>query len=160
MMKHIPIVAAALLAATPLQAQDVPLGCYTRDYSQQHLAQNPEQIVDRMSILFTKDDVYMGAHVQVLLADQGHAGRDGYGGMRVSETAGDFIGPLIFGIECDGGSFEVIANTGDSITIETSYFRLAEDGCVDEGIRTSLAESGGGATRYLLHRAENAACDW
>ncbi|MHA3915473.1 hypothetical protein [Halovulum sp. GXIMD14793] len=97
---------------------------------------------------------------KVLLADQGHAGRDGYGGMRASEIAGNYYKPLRFSVDCDGGSFDVIEQDAAGITIETSGFRLAVDGCIDERFSTTLAEEGSTSTKYRLERVEAKACDW
>lgn len=154
------LVLPLLALASPGLAQDAPLGCFVRDYSDEHLKKNPEQVVDRISILFSPFDDNVSADVKVLLADQGHAGRDGYGGQRAFEIAGNYYKPLRFSVDCDGGSFDVVKQDAAGITIETSGFRLAVDGCIDEGISTTLAEEGSTSTRYRLNRAETKACDW
>lgn len=149
-----------IFVATPAIAQEVPMGCYTREYSSDHLAQHPEQVVERMSILFTQAEWGVAADVQVQLADQGHAARDGYGGMRVSELAGNFNEPLNFGVECDGGQFEVLSNDSTGIMIETSQFRLTDDGCGGDGIYSTLGEENSSTTRYKLHKSNDVECRW
>ena len=159
-MKRLSILTFLFLIATPAIAQEVPMGCYTRGYSSDHLAKHPEQVVKRISILFTQRDSLAWADVQVLLANQGHAARDGYGGMRLSEIAGSFNGPLDFGVECDGGKFDVIANDATGILIETIGFRLSNSGCDGDGIYSTLGEQGRSTTRYKLHKSDDASCDW
>lgn len=159
-VKNITFVSLIFFSAAPAVAQDVPTGCFLREYSQEHLAKNPEQIVERISILFTQRDRIVGADVQVLLADQGHAARDGYGGMRAFETAGNFSEPLRFDIECDGGSFHVLANDAAGITIETEYFRLTDGECGGETVRSNLIEDGSESTKYRLFRSDDKTCQW
>lgn len=159
-MRYLSILPILLFFGTSVGAQDAPMGCFVREYSKSHLAQNPEQVVQRISILFAPESSYLWAEVKVLLADQGHAGRDGYGGMRVSEMAGSFNGLSSFGVECDGGGFDVIVNDATGITIETDWLRVAEEGCGGAGIYTTLLEDGSSTTRYRLDRAEDAACQW
>ncbi len=141
-------------------AQDVPTGCYFREYSREHLAKNPEQIVKRISIQFTQRDEVVGADVQVLLADQGHAKRDGFGGMRASETAGNFSEPSRFDVECDGGSFHVLRSDASGITIATEWFRLTDGDCGAETVRSNLIEDGSESTKYRLNRSDEIACQW
>ena len=172
-VKHLAILSLSAVYATSLTAQDIPTGCYVREYSKEHLKQNPAQIVDRMSILFDPPDSegYGWADVQVLLADQGHAARDGYGGKRVSGGGINVNGSLRFdSSSCDGGGFEVIASDANTITIKTYGFVLGA-GCGEwdeegEDITSSLSEGlrdDAGlqiSTRYILNRAELAACQW
>lgn len=129
-----------------------------RDFSEEHLAQYLEQVVDRISIIFGPDQGIVWADVKVRLADQGHAARDGYGGMHLSETAGNFNSPHEFGVECDGGSFDVVNYDEKTIEIETSRFRIAVDGCGGEGIYSDLLEFDSSSTKYTLNRAELGAC--
>lgn len=159
-LHYFTILSLSVFIGTPLLAQDVPMGCYVSDYSKEHLEQHPEQVVDRISILFGPNEGIIWADVKVLLADQGHAARDGYGGMRLSETAGNFNDHLEFGVECDGGSFDVATFDANAITIETSGFRISVDGCGGEGIDSTLLEADSLSTQYTLNRAELGACFW
>ncbi|MEO9515272.1 MAG: hypothetical protein ABJH45_22595 [Paracoccaceae bacterium] len=117
-------------------------------------------MVDRISILFSQGDGITNADVKVLLADQGHAGRAGFGGMRAGEVAGNYETPLRFGVECDGGAFDVITNDAHGLTVATDGFRLSDDSCSDGKIRSNLLEEGSSSTRYRLDRSDEAACDW
>ena len=116
--------------------------------------------MDRISILFGPYEGIVWADVKVLLANQGHAARDGNGGMHLSETAGNFNAPLTFGIECDGGSFDVVTFDTNTIEIETTRFSLSVDGCGGEDIDSDLLEAGSSSTKYTLKRAELGACFW
>ena len=161
-MRYPSIFALLLLVPMSAGAQDVPMGCYLRDYSPDHLAKHPEQVVDRISILFRPGNQFTAAEVNVLFADQGHAARDGYGGLRGAETAGNFNAdvPLKFAVECDGGSFDVIESSADHILIETSWFRLSDNGCGSDEIRSTLLEEGSASTRYRLDQVEETMCAW
>lgn len=159
-MRQFSMLTLACLLAGPVDAQTVPDGCFMREYTQDHLDRNPNQVVRRISILFAPHDQLVSAEIEVLMADQGHAARDGFGDMRMSEWAANFNGPMKFGIECDGGGFEVIAQDADGLTIETGYVRVALDGCSGDNTSTTLAEVEGELTRYRLERREVAACAW
>ena len=161
-MRYTTLLGLVLMFPASAIAQDVPVGCYTRDYSDAHLASNPDQVVDRISIEFIRHDEFTSAEVKVLLADQGHSGRAGYGGQFVSEVAANYATPLQFGIECDGGSFDVIESDSQGIVIETGWFRLSDNanGCSGEDIRSNLHEEVGSSTRYRLTQSAAAACKW
>ena len=152
----------ALLLGAPAIAQDVPNGCYVRDYSDAHLAKYPEQVVDRISIEFSPSGDFTSAEVKVRLADQGHSGRAGYGGQFVSEFAENYATPLRFNVECDGGGFDVINSDSAGILIETDWFRLSDDvsECSGGRVRSDLHEEGGSSTKYRLTQSVAAAYEW
>jgi len=169
-MHRFSILTVFLLTTTSVIAQNVdadwPLGCYVRDYSADHLARHPDQVVDRMSILFTQPNLshptsgLVWAEIQVLLADQGHAARSGFGGLRVAEVAASYGVPFAFGVDCDGGRFEVVAHDAAGITIETDRLNL-RGGCgPGDNIYTTLAEIEGETTAYKMIKADEAACHW
>jgi hypothetical protein len=167
-VQYIPILALILLGTTSAIAQSVPMGCYSKDYTEEHLARHPEQVVDRISVLFIHRDGRILADVQVLLADQGHAGRNSYGGARVSEFAvnpNNYDVSKRFSVDCDGGGFDVIEVDAESIVIETNGFRLSSNSCTNglddtslPEVRTSLHEEGSPSTRYRLE--QRGECDW
>ena len=161
-MRYILILSLFLSIPLSATAQDVPLGCYARDYSDEHLAKRTEQVVDRLSIRFSKSGERTTAEVKVLLADQGHAGRAGYGGRQASEVADNYAAPLRFNVECDGGGFDVVKSDSNGILIETDWFRLSgnRNECSGGDLRSNLHEEGSSSTRYRLEQAEAAACDW
>lgn len=153
-----------LCLATPVAAQDVPQGCFFRDYSDAHLAQNPGQGVDQILIYFRSGADNSGgivlADVRVLAANQGQALAAGLGGQTLNATPGNFNTPLRFGVECDGGSFDVIGQTGEELTIETQGMRLTKEPSCDGDERwMNLAEIGGETTTYRLRAVDQSQCD-
>ncbi|WP_386681695.1 hypothetical protein [Loktanella sp. R86503] len=113
-----------------------------------------------MSILFSQERWGVVADVQVLLADQGHAARDKNGGMRVSEVASNYNKSLVFFLKYNGGIFDVISNKASRIVIETSWFRLSDNGCGEGGIYSTLDEDGRSITRYKSFKSDSAECQW
>ena len=154
-------IALAALSA-PAAGQDVPRGCFARMYSAAHLAAHPDQVVDWITVNFLPDSYNPGqtvAQIRARMADQGHAGRQGIGGMVLSEVASNWMQPLTFGVFCDGGAFEVIRHDGAELVIRTQYLRVATDGCNGEAIAASLAERHDDLTIYRLDAAPDAVCE-
>ncbi|PWK60906.1 hypothetical protein [Roseicyclus mahoneyensis] len=147
------------LAATPVAADSVPLGCFTRAYSAAHLVGQPDQVVAAMW-LDLRSDGGSSAYftLAALMAGQGHAGRDGLGGLVLEE--GGFCGSrLRCQVECDGGGFEVTRVQGDMIEITTTGMRVTTEGCSGEALFISdLSEGPGRRTTYRLFRSPDAAC--
>ena len=50
-----------LLFPASATTQDVPIGCYMRDYSDAHLSRSPEQVVDHISIEFNRSGEFTSA---------------------------------------------------------------------------------------------------
>lgn len=154
--------AALALLASPAMAQDLPLGCFARDYSAAHLSQNPQQNVAALRLTFRPGtDASGGAptmEVQVRLADQARARAEGLGGAVLSQTAYCFIdetGGWACGVECDGGTLEIARLEGDTLDVSTRYFLVGE--VEDCGGAFDLAE-GAGATTYRLTKAGATTC--
>ncbi|MCU0906929.1 MAG: hypothetical protein MUF73_05645 [Rhodobacteraceae bacterium] len=149
-----------LLLAAPASAQGMPQGCWARDYDAAHLAANPDQVVRAMRLSFGKDpENGPVAWLEVTLADQGHAGREGLGGVLLQQgllCRADGGRPTCV-VECDGGSFEVVAQAGGQIDIRTRYLLLGiDDEC---GGPVDLAELPDTPVTYRLFRAPDSACD-
>ncbi|MEX3014303.1 hypothetical protein [Gymnodinialimonas hymeniacidonis] len=152
------------LSLGPAAAQTVPEGCFVREYDAAHLAAHPNQFVERLALNFDPEPHATSRITEVVIiadmASQGRALTGGFAGLRMTEIGGNFAGPLQFGVECDGGSFDVVRYDGESLLIETEYVRVALEGCGGEiNQSTSLAEIRGEATRYLLYRAHPSACE-
>ena len=152
-------VAAVMLAGTAL-AQDLPAGCYHRDYSDGHLASHPNQVVDWMRMLVGQD-VYGNKTVsmEVGFANQGHAGRSGHGGWAFDQylSCWDDDGRTGCSVDCDGGAFTVTNLTGSSVTIQTDYLMIGDtEEC---GGAVDLAEIQGKPVRYRLDRVSDSVCD-
>ena len=152
------------IASTHALAQTVPEGCFARDYDAAHLEAHPDQFVQRLTLHFYPSPHEDGGITWVdITADMAHQARaltEGFAGQRMTEAGGNFASPLQFGVECDGGSFDVVRYDGQTLVIETEYVRVAMDGCGGEiNQSTSLAEIRGQATRYLLHRVDPFVCE-
>jgi len=152
----------SLFAAQAALAQDIPTGCFSRVYDAQHLAAQPAQVVEAMWLNIYQDpdsgaepSFWIGA----LLANQGHAGRDGYGGQIFSESGYCQDAAHCF-VYCDGGGFALTRAEGDMIEITTSHMRVVSgsDCAADEGQATTLAEVPGEPTTYRLFRSEDHIC--
>ncbi len=152
------------LSLGPSMAQTVPEGCFVREYDAAHLAAHPNQFVERLALWFDPEphaasDITL-VEITASTSSNGRAIDEGIAGLRMTETGANFANPLQFGVECDGGSFDVVRYDGNTLVIETEYVRVALEGCGGEiGQTTSLAEVPGQATRYLLYRAHPSACE-
>ncbi len=159
---------AALLSGltiTSAIAQDMPMGCFERNYTKAHLAGQPAQIVESLRVLFTEetfdDSTYLHARMQVLLANQGHVRAEGLGG----ETLDQFLicdagngkqAPACF-VECDGGSMQITRNSDGVLEFRTDYLMVGDyDEC---GGATDLTEYQGKAVTYRLNQVNDAVCD-
>ncbi len=151
----------ALALAAPAMAQDLPQGCFARDYSADHLKKNPRQNVASLRLNFLKGTEMSGGaptlEVIVRLADQGRARAEGMGGAMLTQTAYCFEdgGKWTCGVECDGGIMEIGRIKGDTLDVQTNNFWV---GNTDEcGGAFDLAE-GNGTTTYRLQKAAASAC--
>ena len=156
-MKHAALLTALLLLPALPAAAEMPLGCFARDYSAEHLAKNPNQHIAALRLNFTRQPGAKEISVDVIgrYGDQGRAKLDRVSGKVFTQLA--FCDSKHCQVECDGGSFTVTSLKGDTLTIRTSYFVLegGAGGC--EG-NSDLAELGGGETTYRLTRAVASAC--
>lgn len=148
-----------------VQAQKpLPGGCFARDYTPRELARRPDQVVDRLSLFIRTDPVSGGtaADLAVVLADQGHAGRDGLGGAQMVQSlvCWQEAAPrgMLWrcGVGCDGGGLKVMHQDGEVLEIMTKGLLVGGgEGC---GGRTDLAEAPGKPVTYRLFRAGPEAC--
>ncbi|NGM46423.1 hypothetical protein G5B31_12850 [Rhodobacter sp. SGA-6-6] len=152
---------AALAPAAPTLAQDLPTGCFARDYTAQHLQQNPGQNVAAIRLNFLPGTGASGdvptMEVLVRLADQGRARAEGRGGAMLAQTAYCFAeaGQWTCGVECDGGVMRIGRLSGDTLEVTTDYFLVGDtDEC---GGAFDLAEDAG-STTYRLKKAAASAC--
>ena len=124
---YIKTLALCAVMALPANAQSAPpTGCYVRDYSLEHLARNPNQVVDRISVSFRQNAGDRVAQMSVLTADQGHAGADGHGGQLFAQYLYCFAGSggsknWTCSVECDGGSMEITRDDGKILEFRTNY---------------------------------------
>ena len=150
------------LMALPLQAQSAPpQGCYQRDYSDQHLAKNPAQVVDQIAVKFGQSGGDRVAQMSVLTANQGHVRASGHGGQMFEQylycfapSGGDKNWTC--SVECDGGSMEILRADGKTLLFRTNYLLVGEsDEC---GGPIDLAEIQDKSVTYKLTRVANSQC--
>lgn len=161
-MRSIIFTSLIAMAIGPLSAEATPLGCYARDYDEAHLAAHPDQVVRSIRLDFRHDEKCDQDWVAIaaIMADQGHARRDGHGGRHFDQSASCHHGDNGFAcsVDCDGGSFTVTREEGDILEITTYHFSMgAADGC---GGVTNLAEAltYGEPTIYRLYRSSADDC--
>lgn len=152
------ILAATIMAPGLAQAEQ-PVGCYERNYTQAHLAKNPNQVVAQIALRFGKSDTETVALMSVLTANQGHAQKAGNGGklfeqfLLCSATNGD---NWRCSVECDGGSLEVVQLDGEILKFSTQYLLV---GATDEcGGLVDLAEKQDQKVTYKLTRVADSQC--
>lgn len=158
------MVASSALAPMAMAQPLVTEGCFARTYSPDHLAANPGQIVAAIVIRSWDDPGYGNTllEMSVEAADQGHAAASGHGGQTL--TQGLFCmsprspGAGVFcGIECDGGSLEVLTDDGATFMFRTISVAVGEtESC---GGAVSLAEVPGQFTSYRLDRVSDSICE-
>lgn len=155
--------AALALMAGPVLAEGPAEGCFTRVYSDAHLAKYPDQVVKslRLKVAYNADFEGRLALMEVVAANQGHAARDGLGGQTLIQSLicwTDSDGWNGCSVECDGGSFRVAKDTGKTMTIRTDYLMVGdnEESC---GGAIDLAERPGEPVSYRLNLMPDTACD-
>ena len=160
-MRSIICISVAIGLAMPAWAE-APLGCFTRTYSDAHLAKNPDQIVRSMQLRIHRDPNFgdVIADLGVEFANQGR--------VKGTKSAGAFMDQILicwddggrFGcsVECDGGWFTVSRQTSDSITIATDGLWVGDvEGC---GGAETIEEIAGQTVKYKLLASDIAACVW
>lgn len=156
------IIFTSLFLAIPAQA--APLfepACYARDYSPEHLASQPDQIVDEFYLQFSHEPKYdeTYAAISVTLTGQGHVAGTPLAGRTLDQGLTCWVDDTRAGcsVDCDGGWFEVTRNDGDVFELRTDYLLVGDvEGC---GGAVDLSEGPGRPTTYRLMRVANAICD-
>ncbi|MBV7378294.1 hypothetical protein [Maritimibacter dapengensis] len=155
------IVGAALVAALVATAAPAePQGCYTRHYSENHLAEHPEQLVANIWVEFSTDTENGGyyAGLGVTTVEGGHvAGTDlADGSFEQGLVCYGDRNPVLCAVDCDGGSFEVVRDTFESIDIRTVYLMVGDtEGC---GGAVDISEGPGKPTTYRLFKSPPEGC--
>jgi len=159
---YIKTLALCAVMALPAHAQSAPpAGCCVRDYSAGHLAKNPNQVVDRISVSFRQNAGDRVAQMSVLTADQGHAREDGHGSQLFAQYLYCFAPSGGFknwtcSVECDGGSMEITRDDDKMLEFRTNYLLVGEtDEC---GGAVDLAEIVGQRVTYRLTRVADSQC--
>lgn len=148
--------ALVLVAAAPALAQQ---SCFTRVYSPEHLAKNPNQSVREMQVVF--EGLAEGPGTLGTSADVAVWFRDDHRRW----TAGFYCPPEAEGgtlcaIDCDGGAFRARWKGADTILLTTEWGFNVGAGCGDgEDEETRVVkDEGAERTTYLLRRAPMSAC--
>ncbi|MCB1405014.1 MAG: hypothetical protein KDK01_01825 [Rhodobacteraceae bacterium] len=147
---------SAVLSVSAALAQAIPSGCFVREYSRAHMAQQPRQVTDLVALWIAPG----GAAFAILarMANQGHARNSGLAGLGMREegfcpTARRCV------VYCDGGGFDITRVASDSITISTRHLRVTGgESCSGSARVSNLAEVSGQPTLYRLDRRPNAVC--
>ena len=154
------IALSMLISASSAMAEGPPTGCYTRDYSDAHLAKYPKQVVDRMSLLVYEDgNNNVLADMYVTFANQGHVKGTPYAGQTLYQflLCFDVDGRSGCTVECDGGNFFVTKITDSSMTFKT-HFMMIGDSADTCGGPVDLAEEPGVGVSYRLNRVDPGQC--
>lgn len=156
----ISIVVAML--ALPIQAQTAHLeGCFSRDYSDAHLASHPQQVVDQITVGFIEMTALPIAIMTVLTADQGLVYDNGLGGqvfeqILICNARPDLSGGWRCSVECDAGGMDVLAVNDEMLEFKTHYLIVGEtDEC---GGAIDPAEVPREPVTYRLNRVADAQC--
>ena len=161
----------SICLAGTASAQDITRGCFERDYTAEHLASHPLQVVDDIKLRFY-DDEYGNvlAEMLVLTANQGHVAKDGLGGQTFWQflLCWDNGGLGGCSVECDGGGFDIEIDDGNTLQFVTQGLWVGEtDEC---GGAANIAEVPpryegdefipGEPVSYRLYRTDDTACDF
>lgn len=149
MKRSIGFVSVALIAAAPASAIELfpgGIGCFQRDYSPEHLARHPMQMVTAMRLTGPPADAVIGdfaLDLSMSLRDDGEI----YSGIAYCEPAGP---GLSCGLEGDAGNFTIFAAGAGAIML-----RIGNGGIVLEGTRRFVELSGtSGDDREFLLRPD------
>ena len=159
-MRNIIFTSIAAITISGMALAEPTFGCFTRDYSDDHLAKHPEQIVDQIRLKLKRQPEY-GEWIGLLdvkTANQGHVRTGGHGGEYFSQflICWENGGTRGCSVECDGGSFDITKDDGKILQFRTQYLMVGEtEEC---GGAVDLAEKRNQPVSYRLTRADDAAC--
>ena len=121
------------LIALTLAGEALADSCYTRTYSDAHLADNPQQVVRHISVQF-HDGPERFASVIARFRDEDHTYLQEF---RCYDPDDDRErGALLdCGIDCDGGTMLVWPKPGDAILLDTYGFGVGAT-CGEDGDKT------------------------
>lgn len=151
-------------------------GCWHRSYSADHLARNPSQSVAQMTAKLTPgdgEDIVNFLQIRAVFADQGQ-GVEGrvvpgraydqsllcFAGPRGTEEGWpDWVTPgqPMCAVECDGGSLQIVAQTGDKMDLRTAGFTIGpeDESC---GGPVWLTPEGAASVLFRLYPVDDQQC--
>lgn len=150
--------AAALAVSTPALSN----GCYARNYSEAHLAENPVQVVASIRVKIGVDERYgtLSGVMDVIAAD-----REDPNSLENAENTliqylhcNEYNGVVKCSAECDSGLMTILRKDDKALSFTTKGLIMSRggEGC---SFALDLAERKGEATTYSLDRAVDAACE-
>lgn len=148
--------------ALPIQAEPAaPTGCFERQYSQEHLAKNPDQVVGQIVVKFGTAGNDVIAQMRVLTADQGHVQQAGNGGRAFGQYLYCFEPRngdknWICSVECDGGSMNITRADKKTLLFSTNYLLVGDESQC--GGPVDLAEKPDQKVTYKLNRVADSQC--
>ncbi len=127
-------------------------GCWSRQYSAEHLAAHPDQLVTAMAftLQFDQDFHYFQLDAEL---------RGGQSG-RATGVCSEYEGVLSCGVDCDGGGVHLSHGADGKILLdltEYGYIRMTESCGEDEADGFPL-EAGKDDKEFLLSPASGKAC--
>jgi hypothetical protein len=144
--------AAAEELTSFVDAQKGARGCWSRQYSDEHLAAHPDQLVTAMQFTVQFDGEF---HYFELDADL----RGGQSG-RAAGACSEYEGVISCGVDCDGGGV-LLSHAGDGKVLldltEYGYIRMTNSCGEDEEDGFAL-EAGTDDKEFLLSPATGKAC--
>ena len=138
-------------------AQDGARACWSRQYSAEHLAAHPDQLVTAMAFTMQFGQDF---HLFQLDADL----RGGQTG-RATGTCSEYEGKISCGVDCDGGGVLLSHGADGKVLLDLTdygYIRMTDSCGEDEADGFSL-EAGKDDREFLLSPATGKACkplDW
>ncbi|MEO1493413.1 MAG: hypothetical protein AAFV19_14760 [Pseudomonadota bacterium] len=149
------LLAAAMIAMAGQAAAE----CFTRTYSDAHLATTPNQTVRSISVLFGPHGDPAQAKASVVFRDSAELWKIGVycsaGGLPYDPDA-----PRWCGVECDGGTFTVRERGADTILLTTGRGFDVGTACAETDTEETrrVADRGAATTVFRLDRADRSAC--
>ncbi|MCI2398588.1 hypothetical protein [Aliiroseovarius subalbicans] len=157
---------AGLVVALAAPTLAAPEGCWSRQYSDAHLARQPAQVVAAawLSFHFDQDHDQLFAMLSVVTTNQGHVRGTANANMFVDQgllcwpNTARGADAWSCAIDGDGGGFEITRMDAKVLEFRTRHLLMGnfED---NTGPVVNLAEQAWTDVTYRLYRADDAACE-
>lgn len=154
--------AAALIAGAA--AANEP-ACYARAYSAGHLAANPAQTVERLTVAISRERLSEHHAGEAAITARFRGDPETYRQWLVCWEPGALdgaqpAGAIVCGVECDGGHLAAWERGDGALLLRTEGF-LVSGTCAEPGEDAPVRwvkDAGPGETTFLLHPAAPALC--